>query len=124
MSFVYSDVNSLTPTLRPLLTDTESVYQALFNLFNTKPGDRLFQPEYGFDLENELFELIDDLGALEVLRQVFDVVQRWEPRVLIDAARSKVTPLEDQNKYELYLSFAIQGVEGQTYSFTGSFTSS
>lgn len=122
MSFVYSDLNSISPTIRPMLVDVQSVYQALFTLFNTRPGENPFNPEFGFELEDELFELIDDLGALAVIARVVQTVKRWEPRALVDNSRTQVIPFPDENRYELDLVFELQGVSGQQFSFTGSFT--
>lgn len=98
------------------------MYQSLFNIFSTRPGERLFLPEFGFDLEDELFELIDDITTFDIYRMVVDVVARWESRVLIDNSVTRITPNYDQNSYDLVLAFAIQGLEGQTFTFITSFS--
>jgi phage baseplate assembly protein W len=81
---VYTDLNSINPTSTSLLKDVESVYQGLFNLFNTTPGERLFLPEFGVDIEDILFEVIDDLTSAEIFRRIVEAVDRWEGRVLVD----------------------------------------
>ena len=119
---IYSDLNSINPTQSPLITEVEDVYQSLMNILNTIPGDRLFNPDFGFDLEPELFELINDLTAFSVYSTVFDAVTRWESRVSVDNARSKVIPVPEKRMYELELYFNIRGISDQTFSFIGSFT--
>lgn len=120
---IYSDVNEFSPQTAPLLYDINSVYQALFNLFSTRPLERLFLPQYGFDIDSELFDLINDITSLEIYRLVVDAVTRWEARVLIDNSRTTITPDPDNNAYNLVLAFAIQGVTGQTFQFISSFSS-
>lgn len=119
---IYSDINSVNPASQPLLVDVDSVYQSLFNLFNTRPGQRIFLPEFGFELEDELFEVIDDITTVAVFRKVNEAITRWEGRVIIDTSRTVVTPVPDKNTYELELYFSIQGLEGQNFVFQGSFT--
>lgn len=119
---IYSDLNSLNPAVKPLLTDVQAIYQSLYNLFNTRPGERIFLPEFGFALEDELFEVIDDITTVAVFRIVNEAISRWEGRVIIDTSRTVVTPVPDENKYELELYFSILGIEGQTFTFVGSFT--
>jgi phage baseplate assembly protein W len=120
---IYSDLNSINPTStgQPLLADVQAVYQGLYNLFGTKPGERVFLPEFGFDLESELFEIMDDLTTTEVYRRVIETVERWEARVSLDKRATSVVPYPDENKYEVTLVFSIKGVEGQKFEFKGSF---
>lgn len=123
MSAIYSDLNSFTPTLKPLLEDIESVYQSLYNLFNTVPGERFFSSiPFGFNMDDEIFEMMDELGALQVYAKVVDTVTRWEARVQIDNSRTQVIPDPDSNTYDLNLYFEILGMDGQSFNFKGSFS--
>lgn len=119
---IYSDINSVTPSSKALLLDIQSVYQSLNNLFNTRPTERLFLPLFGFELESELFEIIDDITAVSIYNRVVEAIERWETRVVIDNSRTTITPIPDENKYDLDLYFAIQGVEGQAFVYRQSFT--
>jgi phage baseplate assembly protein W len=119
---VYSDLNSINPTDFPLLTEEEAVYQSLFNIFNTTPGEALFVPEFGLDLEEELFELLDDISALQIFRKISASIERWETRVIIDSVNTIITPIPDENIFDLFLVFSIQGTDGQRFEFKGSFT--
>ena len=46
----YSDLNYLKPSKGPLLEDIDCIYQAIYSIFGTKPGQRLFRPEWGGSL--------------------------------------------------------------------------
>lgn len=120
---LYSDLNTISPTDSPLLFDFEAVYQALIILFNTRPGEILFNPEYGIDLEENLFELIDDSSASSLYHQVFIAVSRFEPRVIIDNANSDLIAVPDKNRFELTLQFKIQGLDStQNFEIFGTFS--
>lgn len=120
---IYSDLNSFNPTDISLLVDVESIYQSLFNIFNTRKGERLFEPEFGLDFEEELFELMDDVGAFALLDKVNREVSRWEKRVILDFGSSTITPYPDEKKYDILLYFTIVGLDaGQVYTYHGSVT--
>lgn len=120
--FIYSDINSRTPTLNPLVFDIQSVYQSLYNLFNTRVGERLFLPEFGFPLDDYLFEVIDDATAFSIYSVVVSTITRWETRIVLDTFNTKVTADPDNNKYDLFLVFQMVGISDQSFSLVGSFT--
>lgn len=119
---IYSDLNGLNPTKNPLLKDVDAVYQSLSNIFNTRPGERVFLVEFGIDLEDMLFEIIDEATSLELYRRVVEAVGRWEKRVSIDNSRTQVIPDPENNQYILELYFQIEGMGDQTFEFRGAFT--
>lgn len=121
MGFIYSDVNSFTPWEKPQLTDIESVYQSLYNLFNVKKGERPWEPEYGVDDTDNLFGLMDDFGAFILLDVYSTAVNRWEPRVKL-SNDSVVTAFPDEQRYEIDLVFEVVGIEGQSFKYSGSIT--
>lgn len=122
MAFIYSDLNQFNPTKKPVLEDIEAVYQSLFNILNTRKGERLFLPEFGIDLDEQLFTLIDDVSSVELQRLIIDGIETFEPRVIIDTGQTLVTPDQDNNRFEIDLVFQIQGITDQTFSFQGAFT--
>lgn len=121
MRLIYSDLNPFNPTQKPDLRDVEAIYASLFNILNTRKGERLFLPEFGVDLQDQLFELMDDITAVGVLREVIEGIEKFEPRVIIDSSRTTVTPKPDEGVFELVLAFELQGIEsdGQTFEFRG-----
>jgi len=118
---IYSDLNSFTASSVPLLYNLDAVYQSLTNLFSTHTGERVFLPEFGFDLEEELFEIIDDVTTVEILRRVVNAVERWEQRVTVDSSRTKIIPDSDNNAYHLTLAFNVIGLEDTSFEYKVSF---
>ena len=119
----YKDVNSQTPTLRPDVTDAEAVVQSLRTLLNTRKGEIPFLPNYGIDIEEKLFDLMDDASRLEILSDVFDAVDEFEPRVLLRRGQSEVDFFEEDNRIEVSLDFEILGFEEDgVFNVTETFT--
>lgn len=116
---VYSDLNQFNPSTlgKEKLIDLESVNQSLINIFKTRTKTRLFNPEFGTEFEDFLFELIDETTALEVFRLTIGAVERFEPRVLIDFARTRVIPVPDEHRYDITLEFQIEGFGDQLFEF-------
>lgn len=122
---IYSDINQYTPETQILLTDEESVYQSLNNILITKPGQRIFNPEFGSDMDKVLFEVMDEVTAAQLYRTVTEAVERWEPRIIIDNSQSDIIPNYDSNSYDVKLVFEIIGLsdEGQKFEFLGELSS-
>ena len=124
MTNYYFDLNEEKPTENPEVTDVNSIVQNVLNLILTPKRTRMFDPEYGVDLDEQLFELFDDASALEIFNSVTDAVRKYEPRVILDFSQSDVTADPDNNSYEVKLFFQIQGFneDGKLFSVTTSLT--
>lgn len=116
---IYSDLNSNTPTLKPLYIDIESVYQSIFNILNTRLGERIFLPDFGSELEDLLFDPIDDRTALTIYRVLISAIERWDSRVKINYGQTTVTPQYEEHTYEIRIVFSILGLEDQKFEYTG-----
>ena len=115
---IYSDLNEYIISANVLLFDFADILQALDNLFNTIPGERLFLPTYGVDLEQYLFELMTESTAFAILSEITNAVNKWEPRVRVNFGLSTVTPDYSNKVYNLNLIFTIPGLEGNTQQFS------
>lgn len=112
---IYSDVNSWTPEDAAKVIDIDAVYQSVDNILFTLNNERLFHPEFGADLEALLFELMDEITAYKIFNYVVSAITVWEPRVEIIRNLSDVTPVPDENKYLVILTFRIIGLEDQSF---------
>lgn len=119
---IYTDINQATPEERENLTDVQAVFQALENIFLTRKTERFYNPEFGIDLEDFLFDLNDDLTQLDLFRRVTEAVQKFETRVIIDFASTTVTPDPDNLRFNIDLIFQIRGFEGQQFIYQDSIT--
>jgi phage baseplate assembly protein W len=110
LSKIYSDLD-LTFNRLPVTNDValsyddKAVIRSVRNLLLTNTYDRLFQPEIGSNLTKLLFENVDSLTASLLQNEIKIVIRNYEPRVSIDYIN--VTPDEDNNAYNVSLSFYI-----------------
>lgn len=117
---IYSDVNAFTPLQNVLTTDLNSVYQSISMILSTPKNTRLFLPEFGSELEAILFEPMDDITSNKLFDYVIEAIERWEPRVKLDLARSSVTPNYTHHTYKVVLTFNVLGLEDNMfYSYMG-----
>jgi len=116
---VYFDLNMFAPTKKERLFDVEVIYQALAVLLNTRPGTWPFRPEFGIFLEEELFEFADTATALDIFRRVTDAIDKFETRVELDTSQTKITPLPDENRFDIDIHFSLPDVSEETFSISG-----
>lgn len=113
---VYKDINQFNPTTlgKSFRYDADAVYQAVVNILHTRKGERVFNPEFGLDLEDYLFELSDEGTEASVLSEINTQLKIYEPRVTVDFERSTVS-VSDRNKLNVDLIFTINGVDGELF---------
>lgn len=116
---IYSDLNQARGAHKALIEDIGAVYQSIHNILSTLKGERLFEPEFGADLEDLLFRPMDEITAEFILNFTLDAIERWEPRVKLNSSQSEVTPVYPENKYEAELVFSIRGFEDQEFTYSG-----
>lgn len=120
---IYRDLNGLTPSEHALLEDIPAVYASIINIISSLQGERLFRPDYPSEqLEDSLFDLMDDITSLQVFRIVTSAIEKWEPRVEIIYSKVSVTPNYDTNAYDLVLYFKVKGFGDYNYELRGQIT--
>lgn len=89
---------------------------------NTNVTERIFNPEHGNRLEELLFEPIDEDTALAIFQEVTDSLERQEERITVNQGLTKVTPIDEENRYELLLVFDCDSIrtDRNSFEFTGS----
>lgn len=117
-NFIYSDVNQYDPTNKGQLINGEVISQSLHIILTTRKGEVPFDPEFGIDLDDNLFDLVDDISALVIEREVIEAILSFEPRLELDLSSTKVVPFPDENKFEVIVVGFIVGLEEDSFSFT------
>lgn len=87
-----------------------ALQEAVNNIINTTPGERLFTPWFGCDLENLLFEPIDTITATRIRVKMIACIQDSDPRIRVDRSQSTVQASPDDNRYDVKLVLQILGV--------------
>ncbi len=113
---LYSDLNTYTPTDKALVEDLTSINQSIQAILATRKGERYFNPEFGLDIDEYLFDLMDELSIIKLMDSVVYAVEAFEPRVEVDRSQTAVNPYPDENKVDITLVYNIKGLGDQLFS--------
>lgn len=115
MGDIYSDLNQVDPTNNPLVKNEDSIYQSINNILVISPGERLFRPLFGSDIDQIPFEPLNDGTSLLLFKEIVEAIDRWETRVRIDNSTTTITPNYEEQSYTLLLAFIIQRMGVQQF---------
>jgi phage baseplate assembly protein W len=116
---LYSDVNLFTPDKTPMATNLATIYQTIYALMVTKPGERLFRPTLGTNIEKLLFEPVNDVTAASLRRELIINIPYFEPRVSISGNQTFVDPYPDDHMYKVQVVFKVPSLSDEFFSYTG-----
>lgn len=96
--------------------DEHAIQNSIFNIFNTSPGEKLLDPEFGLDLKRYLFDPLHEDIAQNIGQTVLNGLSRFEPRIIVD--NISVIPNYDQNQYiiALYISIPVLNISSAQYN--------
>jgi len=86
-------------------TNSASVKQAIKNILLTNRTEKPFDPYFGGNLNNFLFELSEDFDEEELNEQVFSAIQNYEPRASVLDVKSLIIP--DNNDIRVTVVFQV-----------------
>lgn len=99
---MFSRVTKKTAVIRGI----EKVNQSLGDIFSTRKGERVLNPEYGSDFHRLLFEINDEVLSDLLKIYALEAIERWEPRISVEDI--KVIPSEDdEHAVNLIISYKI-----------------
>ena len=85
--------------------DEEAVKASVINLIQTRNFERPFHPEIGCQVNNLLFENISPVVYQVIKKTVFDVIEKFEPRVVVQDVITQERP--DNNELDITILFRI-----------------
>jgi len=110
---IYSDL-SYTPILNQLgdlttVTNQDSIKQSIRTIINTPKGSRIFEPDFGCNVNFYLFEPFLPETGMKIGKDIEYNISTYEPRV--DLLNIKVT-LDNQNEgYAVDVVYRIREVQ-------------
>lgn len=119
MSF-YSDLNYIKPERGAILEDVDAIYQAIYSIFGTKKGSRLFRPTWGGKLDKYIFEPCDEITARSMFYDITETLKE-EPRVALNTAESYVSPDPVNSQFLIQLKFKVIGFSDYEKTLTLTF---
>lgn len=78
----------------------------LINLLNTAKGERIFNPSFGCDIHNLLFDNITDDLISEIDSAIQEAVSVWIPQLSVKL--TSIEKMEDRNRIKLIISYSLK----------------
>ena len=103
-------VNPLNDDLIAVKNET-AIARSLRNLVLTAPGERFFNENLGSNVNNLLFENMDDVTASSIKDEIQNTINNFEPRVKL--LRTQVSPNFETLEFDVMIRYEIIGVEAQ-----------
>lgn len=117
---IYSDIAIANPKQKSRLENVEAIYQSINNILFTQKGERPFLRDFGSDIRKLLFEPMNDATAFAILTEVVHSIRRWEHRIFLIQGQCSVTPIYEENKYEVVVVFGIKRIpKAEPHYMTG-----
>ena len=100
--------------------DENAIFNSIRNVFNTKKGQKILNPNFGLDLERFLFENISRDNAEMIGRTIHEELPVYEPRINIHNVNVIAKP--DDNQYQIDISIIIPSLDNRSATSTGILT--
>lgn len=89
----------------PVKKNAEAVLGAIKNLILTNRFERPYEPLYGADIRNRLFENFDAIEQINIERDIITAIKNYEPRVSVTDVTVVAVP--ESNKVQVGLRFYV-----------------
>lgn len=106
---------SMTFQVNPLNSDLiglkneNAIARSVRNIVFTLPGEKFFDEDFGSRISASLFENIDDISAAEIVDEIRQSINNYEPRVeLLDV---QAFPNFDNNQFDVRIVYEIIGAD-------------
>lgn len=108
---IYSDLD-LTFTAKPngeiyKKVDAAAVKQAIKNLILTNYYEKPFEPYFGTNIREMLFELADDLTSLDIKRSIKSAIETYEPRAIVQDVIVDFKDIDSTNAIGVSIIFQV-----------------
>lgn len=88
--------------------DGDVLNQSIEMILATNPGERLFNPSFGFGLQRRVFEIMAPDDAENFLDEVANALKTWEDRITVIESQMQVIANVDQNSVILIIPYIIK----------------
>lgn len=105
----------LTPTVAKdiiVSEDVQAIRNSLYNIFSTKRGEMLLNPDFGASMEQFLFENVSPFIGKIIGEKMLSAIQKYEPRV--EVININVYPQADLNQYLIQFIFSFTNIKKES----------
>jgi len=100
--------------------DTRAIHNSIKNIFNTKQGQKILNPDFGLDLEQYLFDNISKENADIIGTTILEQLAIYETRIVVNGV--DITALPNENQYDITINIAIPSLNNEVTEFKGVLT--
>lgn len=94
-------------------TDIQAIKNSIYNIFTTRPTQKLLTPTFGCALDQYLFDSVSQFKAQIIGNAILNGIEKFEPRVTV--TNVLVTPQPDQNQYTIKVAYTFNELPKQSY---------
>ena len=89
------------------IKNVNAITRSIRNIVLTTPGEKFFDPDFGSNVSNLLFENVDDITASQIQEEIEFSINNYEPRVkLLDV---KVIADNDNASFDTIITYEVIG---------------
>ena len=89
--------------------NVNAITRSIRNIVLTIPGEKFFDPDFGSNVSNLLFENVDDITASQIQEEIEFSINNYEPRVkLIDV---QVIADNDNASFDTIITYEVIGAD-------------
>jgi phage baseplate assembly protein W len=90
-----------------MVEEEKDIYQSLWIIISTIPGERVMQPLFGCNLHKMIFKRINTQTLTEIKDLIYMAVINDEPRVDLHEVLTRIHP-EEPSRVDITLSYTIR----------------
>ena len=91
------------------IKNVNAITRSIRNIVLTTPGEKFFDPDFGSNVSNLLFENVDDITASQIQEEIEFSINNYEPRVkLIDV---QVIADNDNASFDTIITYEVIGAD-------------
>ena len=91
------------------LKNENAIARSVRNIVFTVPGEKFFNPRFGSDVSEVLFENINEITASTIEDQIRLSINNYEPRVELISVEA--IPNYDNNQFDASVTYKIIGID-------------
>lgn len=85
----------------------DNIKDSIYLIIMTRKGERAMRPDFGCDIHQFLFDIVDYTARSRMQKAVKDALLRWEPRIKDIEVEVRDRDLED-NALEISVSYQVR----------------
>ncbi len=91
------------------LKNENAIARSVRNIVLTTPGEKIFDPYFGSNVNALLFENVDEISAVAIRDEIENSLKNYEPRIVLEEIM--VDPNYDMNQFDVIITYRIVGID-------------